>query len=53
MDNARASFQLGTLFPQGHYVMDVAVNEKVRVAVALPAGQAVLDQGCKGGGSYA
>lgn len=45
--------KLALCSPLGHSVLDVANNSRVGVAVALPAGQVVLDQGCKGDGSLA
>lgn len=49
----RALFQLGTIFPQGNFALDVAMNGRVGTVVALPTGQVVLDRGCKGDGSLA
>lgn len=46
-------FQISTLFLQGHYVMDVVENGQVGMVIALPVGQVMLDQGCKGDGSLA
>lgn len=53
IDEVCASFQLGTIFPLGHFVLDVAENGRVGAVVGLPVGQHVLDQGCKGDGSVA
>lgn len=50
-DVERATVQLGTVFPQGHFVLDTTVNGRVGIFVALPKGQVVLDQGSKGDGS--
>lgn len=44
----RVGFQLEQLFPQGHFVLDVVENGKVGMTIALPTGQLVIDQGCRG-----
>lgn len=49
----RALIQLGVIFPQGNFALDVATSGKVGTALALPKGQVVLDHGCKGDGSLA
>lgn len=52
-DAERATFQLGQVFPQGQVILDIAENSKVGATIALPAGQVVLDRGCKGDDSLA
>lgn len=48
-----AFFQLSTIFPKGHVIVDTAENGKVGSTVVLLEGQVVLDQGCKGDGYLA
>lgn len=47
-DEVRATFQLGQVFPQGLFLLDIVENGRVGAALALPVGHPALEQGCKG-----